>query len=82
MIKLSGTNAGTGGRVLALGLSEWNLVKLREGRPIHIAATELPEIEVDIVIFWGETEDKLAEMVQPLIDRATRITDRRQERKQ
>lgn len=77
MIKMTGTIDDR--EVLVLGLSEMNLQKLREGKPIHIFGAETG-IPVDIVIFWGETEDKLAETVKPLIDPETRVTDHRTNR--
>ena len=40
MIKIAADNPKTGNRLLVLGLSEWNLMRLREGKPIHILGVE------------------------------------------
>ena len=58
MIKATG-GGENGQKFVLLGLSEMNLTKLREGKPIHIFGSELG-IAQDIIIFWGPTEDALA----------------------
>lgn len=58
MIKATG-GSEDGRKFILLGLSEMNLGKLREGKPIHIYGAELG-IPQDIIIFWGPTEDALA----------------------
>lgn len=50
--------------LIGLGLSEGNLKKLREGKPIYIMKEELG-IDFDLLIFWGRTEK---EMVKKLRD--------------
>ena len=72
MIKLKGVMDNR--EQLMLGLSEGNLQRLREGKPIHIFGAEW-EVPFDLVIFWGETEQKLAEMVKPFLGPNTRIRD-------
>lgn len=79
MIKLVGQIDGR--PIVLLGLSENNLKKLREGLPIHIFGKEM-EVAVDIVIFAGKDETDLTKMVQPLLDKATVVQDRRKEKKQ
>lgn len=72
MIKMTGTINGR--ETLRLGLSDGNLKRLREGKPIHIFGAEMG-LPLDVIIFWGETEEKLVEMVKPLIDPETRVRD-------
>ena len=48
-----------GRKFVLLGLSDMNLTKLREGKPIHVGSAELG-IAHDIIIFWGATEDAMA----------------------
>jgi len=74
MIKMTGKNEKTGQTAVMLGLSEGNLGQLRKGRPIHIFGAEMG-LPVDIVIFWGPTEDKLAEMCRPMVGPETVIRD-------
>jgi hypothetical protein len=72
MIKMTGTINGR--ETLILGLSDGNLKRLREGKPIHIFGAEM-SLGIDVIIFWGETEKKLVAMVGPLIGPDTRIHD-------
>lgn len=58
MFKATGGGAD-GRKFVLLGLSEMNLSRLREGKPIHVFGAELG-IGQDIIIFWGPTEDALA----------------------
>jgi len=74
MIKMTGVNEVTGQTMVGLGLSEGNLGRLREGKPIHIFGAEMG-LPVDIVIFWGETEEKLIEMCKPLMSKETVVRD-------
>lgn len=59
MIKATGRNKDGSQRFVILGLSEANLSKLREGKPIHIFGAELG-IPHDIIVFWGQTEEAMA----------------------
>ena len=56
MMKISSEE---GRKTVVLGLSDGNLSRLREGKPIHIFGAQLG-IAQDIIIFWGETEEKMA----------------------
>jgi len=47
--------------VLVLGLSEMNLRKLREGKPIYKDAAEVGFGPLPVVITYGETEEAIAE---------------------
>ena len=80
MIKMSGTSGKR--KVILLGLSEGNLMRLREKKPIVINGEEMNMPDLDIIICWGETEDKLAEELSYLIGPETRQRDHREEKKQ
>jgi hypothetical protein len=73
MIKLY-AQGRRGQDMYAFGLSEGNIQRMREGHPIHILGAEWDR-PFDIMIFWGETEEKLQAMVQPLISEETRVMD-------
>jgi hypothetical protein len=81
MIKMSGTSRDGKRRVVLLGLSEGNLMRLREKKPIVINGEEMMMPELDIIICWGETEDKLAEELNYLISSETRVRDQRGDKK-
>lgn len=75
MIKAWGGRHGGDKRVLILGLSEGNLTRLREDKPIHIFGAEIG-LSHDIVICWGETESKIAEKLGQVIDEEPRKAPR------
>jgi hypothetical protein len=58
MIKVSGAREN-GQRFVLLGLSDDNVKRLREGKPIHVFGAELGA-DHDIIIAWGPTEDAIA----------------------
>ena len=72
MIKMSGSKDGR--ECLIIGLSEGNLMRLREGKPIHIMAEEWGQ-KFDLMIFWGPTEQAMVKMVEPLRGPETVIRD-------
>ena len=80
MIKMRGTKGDR--TMILLGLSEGNLMRLREKKPIIINGEEMNMPGLDIIICWGETEDKLAEELSFLIGPETRQRDHRGEKKQ
>jgi hypothetical protein len=59
---LKGKGQRNGRETLIFGLSHMNLERLKEDMPIHIHGEEM-SIPYDIVIFAGETEEAMAEMV-------------------
>jgi hypothetical protein len=78
MIKFSARRAD-GGMILGFGITEGNLTRLREGRPMLIRLAEL-EIPFDvtsraseIVIFYGETEADIERDLQQFIGPETRL---------
>ena len=64
MLKATGTSKA-GRRFVLLGLSDINLDKLREGKPIHVFGPEVG-LDVDLVIFSGPTEDEMAKELEKL----------------
>jgi hypothetical protein len=81
MIKMSGTSK-TGRKLVILGLSEMNLVRLREKKPLVVYGAEVgvPEMET-LFICWGETEDTLTKEFSVLVGDTTRMRDLRNEKK-
>jgi hypothetical protein len=80
MIKMGGKTQD-GRKFVVLGLSEGNLKRLREKKPIIVHKEEI-DCDTDIWICWGETEDALAKEFHTMIDERTRVQDRRGEKKQ
>ena len=78
MIKMSGTHGKR--KVILLGLSEGNLMRLREKKPIIIHAEEMM-IDHDIIICWGQTEEALAKELGHLISSETVVRDHRDDKK-
>lgn len=74
MIKMSATNPKTGKDVLVIGLSEGNLQRLREGRPVHIHGEEWGQ-KFDLMICWGETDQALADEFKPFVGPETVFRD-------
>ena len=58
MLKATGTSAA-GRRFVLLGLSDINLDKLRQGKPIHVFGPEVG-LDADLILFSGPTEDEMA----------------------
>ena len=58
MIKFSATTK-EGTKLLTFGLSEGNLAKLREKKPILIDLGQLGVPGVQVMIMWGETEQSM-----------------------
>lgn len=81
MIKMAGTSVD-GRQVILLGLSEGNLKRLRERKPIHIHSEEFNIPGIDVIICWGPTEDDLMKELQSLIGPETEMRDHREEKKQ
>lgn len=72
--------AGEGENVFfGFGLSETNLEKLREGKPIVIELSALGPYQGKVAIFWGPTEDEIFRdlMEQGFISSETRVSTSR-----
>ena len=61
-------------QVIGLGLSEENVVRLRQGRPIHVDLLELGlPWQAEVLIFYGVTEQALREELAGLIGPETEV---------
>ena len=58
MLKMITEHSETGEPLLMFGLSEMNIQKLKEDKPIFIDLKELG-LEGGVLIFYGETEEKM-----------------------
>ena len=63
MIKLF-TKNGKEGFVLIFGLSAENLTRLQQDKPIKIDMTELGWSEGTVIIYAGDTEEKMAQQLK------------------
>ena len=68
--------------MILFGLSEGNLMRLREKKPIVINGEEMGLPGLDIIICWGKTEDALSKELAHLIGPETRVRDHREDKKQ
>ena len=71
MIKF--TAKSSKGTLIGIGLSYENLKKLKKGKPLYIDLTKLGEREGELLIFAGETEEKMAKQLEAFISPDTRI---------
>jgi hypothetical protein len=63
MIKFAATT-GAGTKLITFGLSDGNIKKLREKKPIIVDLDKLGVPGVQIMIMWGETEQAMtAELI-------------------
>lgn len=74
MIKFSATDKD-GKKLLGLGLVEGNLNRLKEGKPIKIDGETVGLDNLDILIFYGKTEESLAKQLAPFITAQTEVKD-------
>lgn len=60
-----------GGAFIGLGITEENVASLKEGRPMMIRISELglPATisQADVMLFYGETTEKIESQIQALI---------------
>lgn len=70
MLKIKATDD-----LVLFGLSEMNLVKLREGKPIEIDMSELG-MSGRVIIFYGGTEGDMRRELADLIGPRTVYTDK------
>lgn len=76
MIKL-GATTDKGRKLLVLGITEGNVQRLREGKPIHVHGEEMGAPGVEVVIVLGANEEALAEQFAPMIGPETDVRDHR-----
>lgn len=69
-------NTPDGKRVIVLGVSRGNIDRLLAGQPIDITAESHPGFppDLNIAIFFGETERDLTQSLQELITEETKVT--------
>lgn len=62
-------------KLIGLGLSAGNIRKLQKGKPIQIMGEEMEIPNMDILIFYGNTEEEMAELLKKhgLITDATKV---------
>lgn len=73
---IKATCHGKDGRKIALlGITDKNIEKLREGKPIQILGEEMGIGPLDIWIITGKDEAALTEMLSPLITEETTVRD-------
>ena len=63
MIKFKAT-AGDGRPIIGFGLSEENIKRLKNDEPIFVKLSDLGMGNAVVVIFYGETEAKMAEYLK------------------
>lgn len=81
MIKLAATT-DRGRKLVVLGITEGNVMRLREGKPIHIHGEEVNLPGFEIWIALGKDEETLAEQFKPLIGPETAVRDHRKDARQ
>jgi len=65
------TNEGK--NIVLLGLSEENVKRLKENKPIHVNGNELG-LDHDVIIMYGQTEQHLYDELKPMIGAKTNVT--------
>lgn len=60
--------------MLAFGLSEENINRLKKGQPIMVDLKEMG-IEADFMIFYGATEADMVKSITPMIGKDTIIKE-------
>jgi hypothetical protein len=79
---IKATAHGNGRTIVLLGLSDMNIAKMREGKPIHIHGEEMGIGKIDICIITAKHEATLQGMLAPLIGPETVVRDLREIPKQ
>ncbi len=59
------------GNKIGFGLSKLNIEKLKEGKPIAFNGSEVGIPGVEVMIFYGETEEQMQRDMEPFIDSNT-----------
>jgi hypothetical protein len=69
MLKLAGKGMRDGQpvRLVVLGLSHQNLVRLKAGQPIHFRGEDVEIEGVDFLIYSGQTEQTMARELSDLV---------------
>ena len=73
MVKFTGSDEN-GRTLVGLGISQGNVDRLKEGKPIHIHFEEMNlPWPIDLLIFFGATEQDCADVVKPFITERTMV---------
>jgi hypothetical protein len=68
------TSRGRSGRIVVLGVGDDDLATLRRGVTIRAAPDRDAGVRgLEIVLFWGPTEEQMEAALGPLLEQATRI---------
>lgn len=70
MIKFAAN--GPKGRMVGLGITRANVLKLQEGQPIAFDGHELG-LDAEIMIWYGRNESELIKQIQPFLDSDTKV---------
>ena len=75
MIKFIGdSRENKGHKLVGLGISEGNVIKLKEGKPILVKLNEMiPDCNIDVLIFYGKTEQELYMLIRPELEDSIKI---------
>lgn len=79
---IKATARGNGRTLVLLGITDQNIARLREGRPIHIHGEEMGIGPLDICIITGKDEADLVKTLKPMIGDETAMRDLRSEKRQ
>ncbi len=58
--------------IILLGISRENILRLKEGKPIHVKGDELG-VSQDIFIMYGDTEMEIYNELKPMMGAETRV---------
>jgi len=79
MIRMLAHNSKTKRPMIIFGLTDINIQRMREGKPIHVNADDMG-YPGDIVIFTGKDEDTMAKMIMENFE-IGRFTDHRKKKR-
>lgn len=59
--------------VYGLGISDENVRYLKEGKPIAVDLAVMGGPDIEVFIFYGETEEAMTKQLMPYINKETKI---------
>lgn len=71
-----------GRKIALLGITDMNIARMREGKPIQIHGEEMGLGNLEIWIITGKDEAALQEMFKPVIGPETVVRDQTKDRRQ
>lgn len=72
MIKFVGEKDGK--QLIGLGISRGNVSRLEKGKPILVKGEEMGFPDIEILIFFKETDEELAKSMEPFIKDNTKLS--------